>query len=405
MINLISLVPQASAESWIERRGVAPDRRPVTASTGNDGFFNAQQMIGEDGTNGMALRASPRRAPDGQIEIHFPFITVPPNAVFRAKFGYLRTPQTYKPVDGVDYEIAACYRVGATTRRAVLRYGRKEYTGSMIDLKVDLSTVAAATSGGQVSLVLRLGAREHSDRDTLLWIDPRIESGTPDPFQFELRLEHFRIITRNEATDEPSVFLRGAWFDATGLRMNALADATATLLRPPRIDLQGSVLPDNRRVHQFAWRPVPATPGRLGPAEAAAWSRFALVVLFTERDSTSPQERGRAEQLADHCLRLRLRDELLRLILGATKSLTQQASPGAFAQVAQMLRVWVLEESMRGYGFTVSRGNDDDLVGTAAFEASLLDLLLAGPDGTLVQFHHQNTGQGRYEMTGRLRLL
>jgi hypothetical protein len=404
MVPLIPLLSQAHAQSWTVVGHAARDHRPINRDRSN-GFYKSQGTTAEDGSKSSStLWISPRRVAGGWIGVDFPLTRVPPHAVFRAKIGFIRSAG--KPSDGVDYEVAIRYSAGKKSHETVIRYGHKNYTGSLVSIDLDLSPFAAVADNGEVSVILRVGAGNQSDNDTLLWIDPRFDTGKCDPYQFELCLDHFRVQKANESSDdEPTVLVRAAWIDGDRFDVKALASANAALLTPDRISLTANGTKFDKLLQHISWRPVQIHPELLGADEAASLNRFALTVLFTERDDSDTPERNRGEQLADDLLRLRMSNELLRLVLDKTRNLSQRAPRHAFASVAQMFRVWLYEETRRGYGETVRTGGDnDDLVGSASFETSLLDLLLAGRSGLMIQLNHQDGGEGRYEMAGRITL-
>src|SRR5690606_2588498 len=127
---------------------------------------------------------------------------------------------------------------------------------------------------------------------------------------------HFRVTRANESSDdEPTILVRAAWVDGDRFDVKALADANVALLTPNRISLTANGVKFDKLLQHISWRPVRIHPELLGANEAHSLNRFALTVLFTERDDSDGPERARGEQLANHLLRLRMGDELLRLVL------------------------------------------------------------------------------------------
>jgi hypothetical protein len=399
MTSLISLASQADAQSWVAQGHVQRDYRPLTPSDRGNGMFRVHSTRAEDGTQGQMLWLSPRRTAGGWVEVHFPRVRVPPGAVFRSRIGFPGTAG--RSSDGVHYEVAVAYYKGSDRSEVVIRQGHKGYTGSLIPLNLDLSPFVDAADGAQLSIILRVGAGQNSDNDNLLWIDPRIDTGASDPYQFDLHLDHFAANVRN-----PTIFLRAAWINGDTFNVGALTSARPTVFQPPPMALgnNGSNFPGI--THRFTWRSVQAHPKLLGPEDASALCRFALIALYLNRDKADQARRDRAMHISNQMLRLRPRDELLTMVLNATRNLEQRAPRGSFETVARDFRLWCFEAVDQGYGLSLTTGTGADIkVGTAVYEASLLELLLNGrPDGPLVQLHHPASNRGRCALTGRITL-
>lgn len=400
MTSLISLASQVDAQSWAVQNNVHRDYRPITPEDRSNGVFRVVTIRAEDGTTGQMLSLSPRRTAGGWVEAHFPRVRVAPGAVFRSRIGF-RGNAAQTP-SGVHYQVAVSYFNGSNRREAVIREGHKGYTGSLIPLNLDLSPFVGAADGAQLSIILRVGQDgQGGDNGNLLWLDPRVDTGASDPYQFDLRLDHFTANVRN-----PTIFLRAAWLNGDTFNVGALTNARPTVFQPPPLALGNNGSNFQGIAHRITWRSVQAHPKLLAPEDAAALCRFALIALYVNRDKADQARRTRAMHISDQMLRLRPRDELLTMVLNATRNLEQRAPRGSFESVARDFRLWCFEAVDQGYGLSLTTGTGADIkVGTAAYEASLLDLLLNGrPDGPLVQLHHPVSNRGRCALVGRITL-
>lgn len=403
MLSIIELASRAEGSSAVGEPPRLRDRQPLDPKQYSNGFFRTQSIEAEDGTDGRVLRIGPRYVSQGWTQLDFPLTRMPPNPVFRARIGFVNSAG--RSSDGAYYEVAVAYYVGAQRKEALLHVGHKTYTGALDELNLELSPMATAADRGELQLILRVGAGRSPDHDSLLWIEPRIESGVGDPYEFDLEFGHFGIVKKNESKDEPTVLIRGAWLSGDALDVDELGEFQPLLITPKRFGPKGGKIPRDRGHHRIRWRPIRADNKLLGPEAALALSRLSLTVLFTERDNSESSKRDHAEHIATKLLRLTLRDGILGAILLATRNLTRRAPRATFDSFASQYRTWVRQAVAVGYEMTITHGsNKDDMVGAAGFETTLLDLLLAERSGLWIQLNGGGSGRGRYYMTGRIKL-
>ncbi|MEM1151585.1 MAG: hypothetical protein AAGI03_13680 [Pseudomonadota bacterium] len=185
MINILDLAPRGhwlSGELSGKHNFKAGTTTPIRfgGSTGDArGFVRIDNVRMEDGSVHKALRMHPKWVQNGAMKGWLPFETLPSNAMFTAKVGFLSGARN---TDGVRFSVwAHTSHNGRTVWSRVLDFP-KTYTEDLVEVSADLSHL----SGKRVRLELRVDVGDgigyrtvpaKSGQDWAAWVDPKITSG------------------------------------------------------------------------------------------------------------------------------------------------------------------------------------------------------------------------------------
>ena len=166
---VLDLYAQAPAASWQNGSG---DHLPFPGP-GNDsrGFVRyADTYTLEDGTtHAHVLETHPQWIPNGIIFGNYPSVTLPPNAHFRAKIGFIR-PSGGCGSGSVDFVLSA--RFNGSLIGLVLQTWHKTCDGSLRSVDVDLSSYA----GQHAAFSLEVKAGPSSAQDWAVWVSPIVST-------------------------------------------------------------------------------------------------------------------------------------------------------------------------------------------------------------------------------------
>lgn len=170
VIDLLALASQARWET-AQLLSDGHNGRDVTRipfqGSGSAGSASLGTRDLEDGTTQYALRTHPKWVDDGTIKGWFPWVTLPPNAVFQAGVGFMSGAGRS---DGVTFWVWEHHiENGREVWNPVARVD-KAYDGRLVPLWIDLSHLA----GQSVSIELRVDAGASSGQDWAVWVAPRI---------------------------------------------------------------------------------------------------------------------------------------------------------------------------------------------------------------------------------------
>lgn len=170
-VDLLAAAPKATwASGQLQPDGGVAQAAPLAWPKDNDfaGFAGVADYALEDGSTRPALQTHPMWIDQGTVGGRFPWVALPPNAVFEAEVGFLAGAVNS---DGVIFQVYESHydANGAVVRTQIALFG-KQYDGRPAPLRVDLSHLA----GKIVSLELRVDAGATSMQDWAVWIAPRI---------------------------------------------------------------------------------------------------------------------------------------------------------------------------------------------------------------------------------------
>ncbi|MEQ1746361.1 MAG: hypothetical protein ABMA02_13110 [Saprospiraceae bacterium] len=172
----INLLDNASSARWSSGTLTDADNTTGTAMIpfqGSDGdsrgFVRIDTAYCEDGKAYRALRMHPKWAERGSIKGYFPDKTMPKNARFEAKIGFLKGAVH---TDGVTFQVWEHHYDSEQKRRVWNKVAEKikPYNGKLTSLKASLSHLA----GQNVGIELRVDAGASSGQDWAAWIEPRV---------------------------------------------------------------------------------------------------------------------------------------------------------------------------------------------------------------------------------------
>ncbi len=122
----------------------------------------------EDGQSySGVLETHPEWVNDGAIAGHYPAVTLPSGAHFRAQIGFLAQADGSCGVGEVDFDLLAGFNGQPPV---VIASWHKACTGALQSVEMDLSAHAGQTA----IFVLRVRAAGSSGQDWAVWVDPRI---------------------------------------------------------------------------------------------------------------------------------------------------------------------------------------------------------------------------------------
>lgn len=132
------------------------------------GYAGAVDYTLEDGSTRPALHLHPMWVAFGTVSGRYPWVALPPGAVFEAEVGFLSGATNS---DGVTFQVyESHYDAGGNLVRSQLVQAGKQYDGRLVPLRIDLAHLA----GKIVSIELRVDAGATSLQDWAVWAAPRI---------------------------------------------------------------------------------------------------------------------------------------------------------------------------------------------------------------------------------------
>jgi len=158
---------QASVAAWRNNDGNLPFPGSETDERGF-ALVRPSTTMEDNRTYRNVLQTHPKWASDGRI-IGGYTITVPPNARFKAKVGFMKGPTR---TDGATFEVSFVPRAEGGAPPASLRLYSQQHTLTGRLLEIDVSLDRIGRKSGTIYLTVKAG--DTATQDWAAWISPRI---------------------------------------------------------------------------------------------------------------------------------------------------------------------------------------------------------------------------------------
>lgn len=428
---IISLDQIASQARWVTGRLVGDHSTVETAQIpyqGSDadprGFVRFSNLKLENGSTNNVLRTHPKWVNRGTIRGYFPWITLPANAVFDSRVGFVHGATH---TDGVHFQVWVHYMEDGRERWYRIGSLTKNYSGQLGEMRCDLSRF----SGQQVALELRCDAVNRATQAWAAWVYPSIRSDERvGDLPVTVSLDRFTCHNADEDSwysdgDEPYLFVfvivldgYGIPFTSTSLEQarQQLGQARVRVFSAPRTHGnlnrtrvtagQNFPIPSDTGRFDFWLKPVQPLPNILSLSQAKTITQVGVAVIAMEEDctptSTVNSARGKMVSLLQTKLNAMLQQKLGDALRGTTPKITQNEVNSIVNSVKNEVVGTIKQQTLNSFN-VFAMADPDDFVGVNYDLWSYNQLENAGWQGIPINWQFRAKGV-HYGINGTIRI-